>query len=187
MAFRTHQGNDSRPRSSDMRHRGDDSPSDGRKHSRQIHPGKQQFRGRKRRHGAPLQRFLPWLTGNTTMGPLGAPRSRRKSSKKSGETRKASGKPPMGPRMPYWAHAARPPGGVSCHPASKTAQPPLPAKKSLLTLRAFNRYPPRRVKSVKHSVLLPEGNRERNQPPFANPSSNTPPKHRFDVALRLFH
>ena len=35
MAFRTHQGNDSRPRSSDMHHRGDDSPSDGRKQSRQ--------------------------------------------------------------------------------------------------------------------------------------------------------
>lgn len=53
MAFRTHQDNDSRPRSSDMRHRGDDSPSDGRKQSRRIDPSEQQFRGRKRRHGAP--------------------------------------------------------------------------------------------------------------------------------------
>ena len=110
------------------------------------------------------------------MGPLGAPRSRRKSSKRSDEARKATEKPPMGPRMPCWTHAARPPIGVFCHPASKTAQPPLPAKKSLLTLRAFNRYPPRRVKSVKRSVLLPEGNRERNQPSLANSSSIAPPK-----------
>ena len=54
-----------------------------RKHSRRIDPGKQQFRGRKRLHGASLQRFLPWLAENTTMGPLGTPRSHRKSSKKS--------------------------------------------------------------------------------------------------------
>ena len=108
------------------------------------------------------------------MGPLEASRSRRKSSKRGGKARKATEKPPMGPRMSYWAHAARPPIGVFCHPASKTAQPPLPANKSLLTLRAFNRYPPPRVKSVKHSVLLPEGNREHSQPSFASPSSNTP-------------
>ena len=62
------------------------------------------------------------------MGPLGAPRSRRKSSKRSDEARKATEKPPMGPRMPCWAHAARPPIGVFCHPASKTAQPQLPRK-----------------------------------------------------------
>lgn len=54
-----------------------------RKHSRRIDPGKQQFHGRKRLHGASLQRFLPWLAENTTMGPLGTPRSHRKSSKKS--------------------------------------------------------------------------------------------------------
>lgn len=111
---------------------GDDSPSDGRKQSRRIDPSEQQFRGRKRRHGAPLQRFLPWLAENVTMGPLEASRSRRKSSKRGGEARKATEKPPMGPRMSYWAHAVRPPIGVFCHPASKTAQPPLPAKKSLL-------------------------------------------------------
>ena len=104
----------------------------GRKQSRRIDPSEQQFRGRKRRHGAPLQRFLPWLAENATMGPLEASRSRRKSSKRSGEARKATEKPPMGPRMPCWTHAARPPIGVFCHPASKTAQPPLPAKKSLL-------------------------------------------------------
>ena len=46
-----------------------------RKHSRRIDPGKQQFHGRKRRHGAPLQRFLPWLPENATMGPLETPRS----------------------------------------------------------------------------------------------------------------
>ncbi len=62
------------------------------------------------------------------MGPLETPRGRRKSSKRSGEARKTAGKPPMGPRTPRWTHAARPPGGVSCHPASKTAQPPLPRK-----------------------------------------------------------
>lgn len=50
--------------------------------------------------GASLQRFLPWLSENATMGPLGAPRSHRKSSKKSGEARKAAGKPPIGPRTP---------------------------------------------------------------------------------------
>lgn len=132
MAFRTHQSNDSRPQSNDTHHRGDGSPSDGRKQSRRIDPSEQQFRGRKRRHGAPLQRFLPWLAENATMGPLEASRSRRKSSKRSGEAPKATEKPPMGPRMPCWTHAARPPIGVFCHPASKTAQPPLPAKKSLL-------------------------------------------------------
>lgn len=36
-------------------------------------------------------------------------------------------------------------------------------------------FPPRRVKSVKRSVLLLERNREHSQPSFANPSSNTPP------------
>ena len=36
MAFRTHQGNDSRPRSSDTHHRGDDSPSDRRRSRFQV-------------------------------------------------------------------------------------------------------------------------------------------------------
>ena len=34
----------------------------------------------------------------------------------------------MGPRTPRRTHAARPTGGVSCHPASKTVQPPLSRK-----------------------------------------------------------
>lgn len=97
MVFRTHQGNDSRPQSNDTRHRGDDSPSDGRKQSRRIDPSEQQFRGRKRRHGAPLQRFLPWLAENATMGPLEASRSRRKSLKRGGEARKATESPQWGP------------------------------------------------------------------------------------------
>ena len=96
MAFRTHQGNDSRPRSNDTHHRGDDSPSDGRKQPRRIDPSEQQFRGRKCHKGASLQRFLPWLAENATMGPLEASRSRRKSSKRSGEARKATEKPPNG-------------------------------------------------------------------------------------------
>lgn len=50
--------------------------------------------------GASLQRFLPWLPENATMGPLETPRGRRKSSKRSGEARKAAGKPPIGPRTP---------------------------------------------------------------------------------------
>ena len=62
------------------------------------------------------------------MGPLEMPWSRGKGPKRSGEARKAAEKPPTGPRMPCRAHAARPPNGVSCHPVSKTAQPPLPHK-----------------------------------------------------------
>ena len=157
MAFRTHQGNDSRPRSNDTHHRGDDSPSDGRKQSRRIDPSEQQFRGRKRRHGAPLQRFLPWLAENATMGPLEASRSRRKSPKKSGEARKAAEKPSIGSRTPRRTHAARPPGGVSCHPASKTAQPPLPRKekpaKRYEHLAGFDPNRPRTASSLPAAAL----------------------------------
>ena len=62
----------------------------------------------------------------------GAPRGAsepQKKPEKERRARKAAEKPSMGPRMPCWAHAARPPSGVSCHPASKTVQPPLSAKK----------------------------------------------------------
>jgi|GEM_PF-3514221 len=181
-------GNNSRPQSNDTHHRSGGSPSDGRKQSRRIDPSEQQFRGRKRRHGAPLQRFLPWLAENATMGPLEASRSRRKSSKKSGEARKATGKPPIGPRMPCWTHAARPPIGVFCHPANKTAQPPLPTKKkpakryehlagfrsdALNPLRTQHVYWARKESraqsTIAHEFIL-----------------NHPSKHRFDMALRLF-
>ena len=97
-----------------------------------VDPNERQFRDRKRRHGASLQRFPPWPAENATMGPLEMPWSRRKGPKRNGEARKAAEKPPTGPRMPCWTHAARPHGGVSCHPASKTSQPPLPIKKNLL-------------------------------------------------------
>ena len=107
--------------------------------------------------GASLQRFLPWLAENATMGPLGAPRSHRKSSKKSGEARKAAGKPPIGPRTPRWTHAARPPGGVSCHPASKTAQPPLSRKekpaKCCEHLAGFDPNRPRTASSLPAAAL----------------------------------
>ena len=93
-----------------------------------VNPSERQFRGRKRRHGASLQRFPPWLAENATMGPLEMLRSRGKGPKRSGEAREAAEKPPTGPRMPCWTHATRPHGDVSCHPPSKTAQPPLPHK-----------------------------------------------------------
>ena len=188
MAFRTHQGNDSRPRSNDTRHRGDDSPSDGRKQSRQIDPSEQQFRGRKRRHGAPLQRFLPWLAENATMGPLEASRSRRKSSKRSGEAPKATEKPPMGPRMPYWAHATRPPIGVFCHPASKTVQPPPPRKeKPAKRYEHLAGFRPDALRPLSARCFCPKGIASAiNRRLRIHPRSHLQ-KHRFDMALRLFH
>ena len=182
-------GNNSRPQSNDTHHRGDDSPSDGRKQSRQIDPSEQQFRGRKRRHGAPLQRFLPWLAENATMGPLETPRSGKKGPKRSGEARKATEKPPNGAPNAILDPCSEAPYRrflPSCEQNRATAasrkEKPVKRYEHLTGFRSDALNPLR----TQHVFGL-ERIRKHSQPSFANPSSNAPSKHRFDMALRLFH
>ena len=90
----------------------------------------------------------------------GAPRGASEPQKKPEKERrstKSGRKAVNGARMPCWVHAARPPSGVSCHPASKTVQLPLSRKekpaKRYEHLAGFDPNRPRTVSSLPAAAL----------------------------------
>ena len=176
MAFRTHQGNNSRPpkqRYAPPRRRF----ALGR--TKAITPNRPERAAIPRQKTppwAPLQRFLPWLAEKRDYGGLSkhleVAEKARKTAKRQKRQKAPNGAPechtgPM-PRGPPYRRFL-----PSCEQNRATAasRKEKPAKR-YECLAGF----PRRVEPVTYPARLlgSKRNREHSQPSFANPSSNTP-------------